>query len=416
MTASTVSGLVLHALRTALAARPGRSLPALRSGRRPRHRVRSRARRAARSRAARSCRARATSGATASCCPFPDGAPRPPAPAGWTPIAVRRTPGPVGRRARAVPEGRGAQPHRLVQGPRERDRRGAGGGAARARRGLRVHRQRGLLPGRCRRRPRPARGHLRARVRARAEGRAAPHLRGARHPRARHLRRDLGAVPARLRHLRLVQPQRGREPVAGRGQEDVRPRDRRADGRARSRTGWRCRWGTAARWPAPGRDCARCTRSGSSARLPRMLGVQAQGARPLVDAFQHGRRRRARGRADPRRQHLRRPPPQLAQGAARGARVGRGASWPSPTTRSSRPCARRDGVPASSASRRAWPASPVCARPAAEGLVGRRQTALAVVTGSGLKDVRTAIRAAGAPVDLPPDDAALADHLAERPV
>jgi hypothetical protein len=39
-----------------------------------------------------------------------------------------------------------------------------------------------------------------------------------------------------------------------------------------------------------------------------------------------------------------------------------------------------------------------------------------VVTGSGLKDVRTAIRAAGAPFDLPPDDAALADHLHERPV
>jgi hypothetical protein len=33
-----------------------------------------------------------------------------------------------------------------------------------------------------------------------------------------------------------------------------------------------------------------------------------------------------------------------------------------------------------------------------------------------LKDVRTAIRAAGAPFDLPPDDTALADHLHERPV
>ena len=51
-----------------------------------------------------------------------------------------------------------------------------------------------------------------------------------------------------------------------------------------------------------------------------------------------------------------------------------------------------------------------------DGIVEKGTTALAVVTGSGLKDVRTAIRAAGAPVDLPPDDAALADHLQERPV
>ena len=51
-----------------------------------------------------------------------------------------------------------------------------------------------------------------------------------------------------------------------------------------------------------------------------------------------------------------------------------------------------------------------------DGLVEHGQTALAVVTGSGLKDVRTAIRVAGTPFDLPADDAALADHLHERPV
>ncbi len=48
--------------------------------------------------------------------------------------------------------------------------------------------------------------------------------------------------------------------------------------------------------------------------------------------------------------------------------------------------------------------------------MGRRQSALAVLTGSGLKDVRAALRAAGAPFDLPLDDAALADHLREHPV
>ena len=52
----------------------------------------------------------------------------------------------------------------------------------------------------------------------------------------------------------------------------------------------------------------------------------------------------------------------------------------------------------------------------ADGIVGKRESALAVVTGSGLKDVRTAIRAAGAPVELPPDDDALREHLRDRPV
>jgi threonine synthase len=51
-----------------------------------------------------------------------------------------------------------------------------------------------------------------------------------------------------------------------------------------------------------------------------------------------------------------------------------------------------------------------------EGIVGGRETALAVVTGSGLKDTRTAARAAGEPVNLPADDAALDAHLEELPV
>jgi threonine synthase len=45
------------------------------------------------------------------------------------------------------------------------------------------------------------------------------------------------------------------------------------------------------------------------------------------------------------------------------------------------------------------------------GVVGRRDTALAVVTGSGLKDVKTAIRAAGEPARLPPDDVALDEWI-----
>ncbi len=47
----------------------------------------------------------------------------------------------------------------------------------------------------------------------------------------------------------------------------------------------------------------------------------------------------------------------------------------------------------------------------ARGVVGQKESALVVLTGSGLKDTRSAIRAAGQPCDLPPDDAALDEHL-----
>jgi threonine synthase len=50
------------------------------------------------------------------------------------------------------------------------------------------------------------------------------------------------------------------------------------------------------------------------------------------------------------------------------------------------------------------------------GIVGRRDRALAVVTGSGLKDTRSALRAAGEPIGLPPSDAALDQHLREHPI
>jgi threonine synthase len=52
----------------------------------------------------------------------------------------------------------------------------------------------------------------------------------------------------------------------------------------------------------------------------------------------------------------------------------------------------------------------------ADGIVGRRQSALAVLTGSGLKDVRAALRAGGRPTELPPDDAALDGYLREHPL
>ncbi len=75
--------------------------------------------------------------------------------------------------------------------------------------------------------------------------------------RAGQLRRHLGALPARLRAPRLVQPQRRREPVAGRGQEDRRPRDRGAVRRRRCPTGSWSPSATAARSRASARGWSR---------------------------------------------------------------------------------------------------------------------------------------------------------------
>ena len=151
-------------------------------------------------------------------------------------------------------------------------------------------------------------------------------------------------------------------------------------------------------------------------RLPRLLGVQAEGARALVDAFARGDATRHRRRADGRRQHLRRPPAQRPQGARGRPRVEGRVRRRAATTRSwrrSRATGRLAGVFGEPAGcrghRRAAPA-------VADGIVGRSDArVVAVVTGNGLKDAKTALRAVGKPFDLPPDDAALDDLLAEHP-
>ncbi len=150
-------------------------------------------------------------------------------------------------------------------------------------------------------------------------------------------------------------------------------------------------------------------------RLPRLLGVQAEGARPLVDAFRSG--------------HDLVPGP--ATTLADSICVGHPRNW-----RKALRAVRESGgtllaVPDEAileAMREAGRLAGIFGEPAGvaglaglrravmEGIVGRRETALAVVTGSGLKDVKSATRAAGEPTSLPPDDAALADHLRERPV
>jgi threonine synthase len=150
-------------------------------------------------------------------------------------------------------------------------------------------------------------------------------------------------------------------------------------------------------------------------RLPRMLGVQAAGARPLVDAFRDGKDLvpgPARTIAD----SICVGHPRNWRKALRAVRASGGAFVAVPDEAildAMRETGRRAGVfgePAGVAGLAGL------RQAVANGIVGRRSSALAVVTGSGLKDTRTAIRAAGEPVTLPPDDAALDALLREHPL
>jgi threonine synthase len=150
-------------------------------------------------------------------------------------------------------------------------------------------------------------------------------------------------------------------------------------------------------------------------RLPRMLGVQADGARPLVDAFRAGRDL-VPGPASTIADSICVGHPRNWRKALHAVRESGGALVAVPDEailEAMRESGRRAGL----FGEPAGVAGLAGVRQAvADGIVGRRARVLAVVTGSGLKDTRTAARAAGAPIDLPPDDAALADHLRERPL
>jgi threonine synthase len=150
-------------------------------------------------------------------------------------------------------------------------------------------------------------------------------------------------------------------------------------------------------------------------RVPRMLGVQAEGARPLVDAFEAGGEvtpSSAKTLAD----SICVGHPRNARKALRAVRQSGGALVAVPDEailEAMRAAGRRAGLfgePAGVAGLAGLRAA------VARGIVGRRESALAVVTGSGLKDARTAIRAAGEPFDVAPTDEAVDAHLAARPV
>ncbi len=145
-------------------------------------------------------------------------------------------------------------------------------------------------------------------------------------------------------------------------------------------------------------------------KTPRMLGVQAAGAAPVTEAFRSGR--------------LLAPivPHTIADSIA----VGVPRNW-----RKAVAAIRESGGEMINVSddeildaiRYTGRLTGVFAEPAAaaavaglkrareEGIVSKRASALAVITGNGLKDVHAAQRAAGAPYDLAPDGAGLEDLL-----
>jgi len=148
-------------------------------------------------------------------------------------------------------------------------------------------------------------------------------------------------------------------------------------------------------------------------RTPRILGVQAEGAAPITAAFESGETLRPV------------EPKTLADSIA----VGVPRNWKKAVIAiresggaminvtddaildAMRYTGRLAGIFAEPA---AATAVAGLQRAVAEGLIGRRASAVALITGNGLKDVQSARAAAGAPYDLTPDGAALDDIVRER--
>ncbi len=164
-----------------------------------------------------------------------------------------------------------------------------------------------------------------------------------------------------------------------------------------------------------GKGLAEMKALGFIRRVPRLLGVQAAGARPLADAFAAGRDV-VPGAAETLADSICVGHPRNWRKALAVVRASGGTFVAVPDEailEAERETGRRAGLfgePAAAA------AVAGLRQAVADGIVGRRATALAVLTGSGLKDVRAALRAGGEPVSLPPEDAALADYLREHPL
>lgn len=153
---------------------------------------------------------------------------------------------------------------------------------------------------------------------------------------------------------------------------------------------------------------------GFTPRLPKMLGVQAEGSAPLTEAFEKNaeviRPTEAQTLADsiavgqPRnwRKALR------AIGESKGAMVSVSDSSILEAMRKSARLAAVFAEPAAAT------AIAGLAKAVEKGIVRKSETALVVVTGNGLKDVKSAIQATSPPIDILPNLSALDAELNHR--
>ena len=217
---------------------------------------------------------------------------------GWTPLYRAPRLEKIVGRARDLDQRRWPHADRVVQRPRQFDHGDEGRGVEARSDHHGVERQRGRgVSGHGRLDP-VARRHLRAADRAAGQGGAAVDLWRARLSGQGQLRHGLRSVPASLEGIWLVLPQHRLQPHHRRRQEDLR----------RWKSANNCRWRKAASSTGGPRPigsssasamatsspvCTRawsiCNTSAGSTRMPKLMGVQAEGAAAVYNAWRDGR-------------------------------------------------------------------------------------------------------------------------------
>jgi threonine synthase len=164
-----------------------------------------------------------------------------------------------------------------------------------------------------------------------------------------------------------------------------------------------------------GKGLGEMHRLGFIPRIPRLLGVQAEGARPMVNAFESG--------SD--------VGPTAVDTIADSIAVGTPRNWRRALAQIRGSGGSMIAVPDADildAIRLTARLGGVFGEPAgvagvaglrkaiARGIIGRDESVLVVITGNGLKDIDSARRAAGEPISISPEISALESALAERGV
>ncbi len=161
-----------------------------------------------------------------------------------------------------------------------------------------------------------------------------------------------------------------------------------------------------------GKGLQEMKRLGFIDRMPRLLGVQAEGSRPIVDAF-HSGKDIAPGRADTLADSIAVGTPRNWRRAIQQVRDSHGemiAVTDEEILEAMRLTARLGGV----FGEPAGVAGVVGVKKAvARGIIKSQESALVVVTGNGLKDIQSAKQAAGAELRIPPTMQALAEALSQ---